>query len=100
MKRRAAACRAVGVEVPTRISHHTDAIQAVPARSAYAEYSAQYERRCRAVMGPRETLPERVAAARQLDGEIRVFDCDGRVAEVLPVRWEEKRRRRPERLAA
>jgi hypothetical protein len=41
-----------------------------------------------------------VQVGHQLDGEIRVFDCDGKVAEVLPVRWEEKRRRRPERLAA
>ncbi len=35
-----------------------------------------------------------------LDGEIQVFDCDGNVAEVLPVRWEEKSREQPQRLAA
>jgi hypothetical protein len=31
-----------------------------------------------------------VQMGHHLDGKIQVFDCDGNVAEVLPVRWEEK----------
>lgn len=34
-----------------------------------------------------EAVIHAVQVGHRLDGQIQVFDCDGNVAEVLPVRW-------------
>ena len=38
-----------------------------------------------------EAVIHAVQVGNQLEGEIQVFDCDGNVAEILPVRWHERR---------
>jgi hypothetical protein len=53
------ACRAAGIDVPASISDHTTAIQPVPAPTEYAGYPADYEQRCRAVLGPGDALAAR-----------------------------------------
>jgi hypothetical protein len=53
------ACRAAGVAVPTVLANRLEGVTPIPSPAEYADYPAEYDRRCDSVIGRSDTAVER-----------------------------------------